>query len=580
MSAPPPPRALRALLPETQRAIAVRRVSYAGIDLTEELRTPTGTMRLRPVQSEALAAIRDARGGIFPIGVGHGKTLISALAGTVLGAQMTLLLTRPGIVPQARRDLGMLSAHWRIGAVQVWSYAALSRPEHTDSLTRLIETYGQGLVIVADECHELSNLNSARTRRVARLMAAHRVPFVGLSGTISDKSPEDFAHLAEWALRDDSPLPRVSEGRFLSHLDAWSQTTSSSGRPGPEHWTTVWPLVKAFGGADAAESSMAEGAERVEVVRRAFRSRLSSAPGVVMTTESSVAVPLRIEVRCPEIPADVRKLLVAVEETSTRPDGEELVDDLARATCRRQITAGYYLRWDWPDGVVDTAWMDARSAWARCVREELEHAVDGYDSPLLVWREVARQVAAGERGYIHRCWRAWDEQRHKPKPPTVVEWVSDYYLRIIADAIESEAQKGPTLIWYASSPVEAFLRLCGLDVYGAGVLPPEDGRDTIACGIRSHSTGRNLQRWARNLILEMPSSGKIAEQLLGRTHRAYQEASAVEVAVYAQGAFGGALEAALRGARYTEASFQTPQKLLLAEWSGDVPASVNVTGGE
>lgn len=580
MSAPPPPRALRALLPETQRALAVRRVSYAGVDLTDELRTPTGTMRLRPVQSEALAAIRDARGGVFPIGVGHGKTLISLLAGTVLGARMTLLLTKPGIVPQAKRDAVVLARHWRLVPVQVMSYAALSRPEQTDALSRLIAAYGTGLVVVADECHELRNLQSARTRRVARLMAEHCVPFVALSGTIAGRSPRDFAHLAEWALRENSPLPRVSEGRYLSHLEAWAETTEAAGRPGVEHWATVWPLVQTFGDVAPHVAAAAQGLERVAIARRAFRARLASAPGVVMTTESSIGTALEIDVRAPQIPPEVRKLLLDVEESSQRPDGEELVDDLARATCRRQITAGYYLRWDWPGGVVDRAWLDARAAWARCVREELEHAVDGYDSPLLVWREVARQVAAGESGYIHRCWRAWDQQRHKPKPPTVVEWVSDYYLRIVAEAIESESQKGPTLVWYSSSAVEAFLRLCGMEVYGAGVLPPEDGRSTIACSIRSHGTGRNLQRWARSLIVEPSSSGTITEQLLGRTHRPYQEADTVSVVVFGHAAFGDAITSAVRDARYIEGSYSTPQKLLQATWLGAVPAIVTSNTGE
>ena len=41
---------------ETERIVGLPEEHFAGIDMTPELRTDAGTMTLRPIQSEALAA--------------------------------------------------------------------------------------------------------------------------------------------------------------------------------------------------------------------------------------------------------------------------------------------------------------------------------------------------------------------------------------------------------------------------------------------------------------------------------------------------------------------------------------------
>ena len=60
--------------------------------LTNALKTPEGTMRLRTVQAAALTEIGLNQGLFAPIGVGHGKTLISLLAPHLLNSERPLLL--------------------------------------------------------------------------------------------------------------------------------------------------------------------------------------------------------------------------------------------------------------------------------------------------------------------------------------------------------------------------------------------------------------------------------------------------------------------------------------------------------
>ena len=61
----------------------------------------------------------------------------------------------------------------------------------------------------------------------------------------------------------------------------------------------------------------------------------------------------------------------------------------------------------------------------------------------------------------------------------------------------------------------------------------------------------------------MPSSGKVWEQLLGRTHRPGQGADVVEVHIYQHtGAYKQALSSAIKDAEYIQDTTGSGQKLL------------------
>lgn len=578
---------------ETARAVSVPRADYtAWGDITPELRAPGGTMQLRPIQSAALHAIRHAQGGFFPIGVGHGKTLIALLAGPVLGAKFVVVLTKPGVVNQMQLDAVRARRHFRMVDTRVVSYQTLSSPKQSEMLSRWAQVYGDGLVVVADECHELKAETAARTKRVKRMLAEHPgIRFVALSGTMTSKSIRDYAHIAEWALGRQSPVPHP---RDTHHLDAWAECLDARGRPSDAEWNVVWPLLQVHGApvpcptctgalslgrcatcAGTGDSRAAlTGAERLDYARRALQARISSCIGVVATTDGSLGVSLVIRTVTPEIPPEIAVPLGIVDELSERPDGEILPDDLSKARCARTLSAGFYQRWVWPDGVVDAAWMKARRAWNACVREQLQkHARDGYDSPLLVYNTVEREYEAGQRDKLHLAWWRWREQHHKrwggePTPPSVPTWLSTFYLEALGELLASLSE--PAIVWYQSLALEAQLRKFGIPVYGAGTEIPTHRRpELIAASIAAHGTGRNLQAWSVNVIAEPPSAGKTWEQLLGRTHRPGQEADEVTVYVFAHGGFGDAIAAARVGANYIESSTGNRQKLNLATWIED-----------
>ena len=70
--------------------------------LTNHLRTPGGTMRLRPVQAQALYEMHDYGGLFGPIRVSGGKTLITLLAALVLEAQRPMLIVPAALIEKTR----------------------------------------------------------------------------------------------------------------------------------------------------------------------------------------------------------------------------------------------------------------------------------------------------------------------------------------------------------------------------------------------------------------------------------------------------------------------------------------------
>ncbi len=597
---------------ETARVVAVPGALEGPLDLTPRLRRPGSTAELRPIQSKALRAIEVCQGGLFPIGVGHGKTLIALLAGTMLGAELTVILTKASVVAQMDRDYKTWCTHFRLPRVRLLSYPALSRPERSEELSRLAELHGDRLVIVADEAHELKRFTSARTKRVSRLLTRYpSIRFVALSGTITTRSVRDYAHLSEWALRHNSPVPRSGE-EYRDELDTWCRAFDPDGRPNKADWDTVWPVLEAFGprhdcpachgtgrtrpprshhcemcaGSGNGVASLV-GEARQAYAQKALQARLHNCQGVVATTDGSIGASLIIHTIEPQVPDQLLAWLALIDSKHENPDGEILPDDLSRARARRNLSAGFYQRWEWGERGPDKDWLNARKGWNMHVSDQLDaHSDDGYDSPLLVWRSVQREVleleAEGGTRYqpIHDAWMRWERQRHKRPPPSVAEWYSTFLIDALVDLLGELHQAGtPCIVWYESRAVEIALREIGLRVYGAGSLPPDIAPDqvppTVAMSIRSHGTGRNLQAWACNVIVEPPADAGAWEQLLGRTHRQGQLADEVTVYVFAHEAFGDAIESARGRAAYIQNSTGNSQKLLLASWQEHEPT----TGG-
>ncbi len=543
-------------LSDTERAVAVARVKPSSY-VADSLYREGATARLRPVQLEALGALAEARGLLGAIGVGHGKTLVAILGAAVVGAKRPVVMVPPNLRETFYAELEKWSETFYLPKVELVPYSVLSRPESSDLLRRLAPDY-----IFADEAHALRHPTSARTRRLLRYLEENpSTVFAAASGTLTAKSIRDYAHLSKHALGLRSPLPLLN-----SHLDSWANVIDVDGKPGPVDWKTIEPLVESFG--DATTYSASRGKRKREIVRKAYRERLRSAPGVVVTSDESASCSLLIRrLTSPVPPEELYAAFSAIEEGSS-PDFETVYeDDAATYRARRQVSAGFFYRWAWERterGERDDEWLEARARWSRHVRRELEtSAIEGYDSPSLVYAKIEEELDKGRRSFIHTALEAWREVADRPTPPVEAVWLSNYLVKAVVEYVSRLEE--PALIWYESRALgEKLAEVTSLPLCDSG-KPPNGDAKTCLVSIRAHNRGLNLQAWRRNCVVESPSSGQVFEQLIGRTHRAGQLADEVTVDVFVGPKhFSRAFDTAKEQAAYQAATTGQRLKLVYA----------------
>lgn len=503
-----------------------------GRDWTERLRTPAGGMRLRPVQGWALDTVAGVGGMLGIIGVGWGKTLVAWLAPTVWAqARRPLVMLPASLREQFLADGNRLRQHWRIrGDVQVVSYEALSQPRTAGVLEALRPD-----LIVCDEAHHLRGRDSARTRRFLRYFAsAPDTRLVAMSGTLTSRSIRDWAHLAALALRDGAPVPFD-----VDTLTQWAGALDEGLPP-----TEVW-----------AAGVLKDWAEPGETLRDGFRRRVIETPGVVSTSADALGTGLEVYLDAPHFP-DIAAAIQRLAFSSQDPDGNEVDSPLEFSRVARQLGCGFWYRWVWPGGVPDFPWLESRNRWNHAVRQWLETGPGaGLDSPAMV-------VSACESGNpptdaLAAAWDTWATERQKSPPPSVPVW----YSRAVVEYARDWVRDGG-VVWYADAAVADALAEAGVPVFGPGTAPELYQGAGFAASIRAHGTGKNLQRWSRNLVLTPPSAGDVWEQLLGRTHRPGQAADTVWVHVLVHHATARAAFDTARGeAKFIESTLGTRQKL-------------------
>jgi len=526
--------------------------------MSEELRRHPDAPPLFRVQSESLAEIQRAGGLLGHVLVGEGKTLISLLAGTVLGCKRTILLTRAALRTQTNRAVAEWAMHYRLAeGLVVVAYSELSRASGTDLLERLAKGYEPDeICVVADEAHCLAHPTSARTQRFLRFMVAHPgVHFVAMSGTLSNRSITEYAHLSALALGDGSPLPRSR-----SELEAWAECIDVKGRPAAAHWLYTDELIRWSG------CTPARGKERIEQARNALAMRLECTAGVVISHGGDVGASLMIRGDAPHVPDAVVRALHKVADGES-PDGEIYPSEAHQAMDARRISLGFYYVWDWTRvgrEHPDMEWVEARRRWHQLVRAELDRAsAVHYDSPLLV-------AVACERGEGHpalrQAWARWRSirGRYRVEDLVITRWISDYVIDRVAELLEKNRR--PLIVWYSDRAVGNALGTLGLPVYGQGTEIPDRKTHDCAASIHVHGTGKNLQAWSDQIIIGSPASGKSWEQLLGRTHRTGQKADTVTATVILPtGALLGAFESAHADARFVQATQGQRQRILFAD---------------
>lgn len=549
--------------------------------------------QLNPAQAWTLRELRQNGGVVGLLPVGSGKTFIGILAAlAVPDCKVAILLAKPDQRLHYERAYLRLREHFRVphltfydkmtskqsnyrvagGGVPSLHFIAYSQLSQPDS-TVLLESYEADLII-CDEAHAVAARTTSRTGRLLRYLAKQEeIRFCAWSGTLIKKSIRDQAHLVAHALGDQSPMP-LDPGE----VDAWAAVFDPS--PTPDKTSQI--AVRLYDAFDKSEMTI----ERAffdkgsnSNVCKGFRSHLLSTPGIVSTREASVSASNYMhELAVTKMPKDVLEALRKVRSEMIRPDGDILVDKLEQARCAREVASGFYYYWAFihgePDELIE-AWFAARKKWNKELRVKLLGAEPHMDSPLLCANAAAR--AFHEPPYhgelpTWRCpaWPEWRDIRDQVEPDPRVKWLNDFLARDAA----KWAKDHRGIVWYQSSAFgKKIAELAGLPYHGGGPeaeakILAEKGDRSVIASIKAHGTGRDgLQKlFHEQLVIELPSSGDIWQQLFGRLCRPGQEHDEVHTWVPLHVMeFKEALRKAKRDAQFTYNMTGNEQFLLSAD---------------
>lgn len=532
--------------------------------------------RLRLAQAWALYEISVKNGLVGAIGVGHGKTLIDLLAALAFSnCQTAVLLVPPNLVGQLASDYELIANHWKLPSIMghgsrpwahivegapvlhVFPYSQLSNKK----ATIFLETLNPD-VMLADEVHLLRHADAVRTSRVLRFFAGHAAcRFAGWSGSITDSSIQDYAHLSALALREDSPLPLDP-----NIVEDWARAIDPSENPAP---------------AGALLAICAPG----EHIHRGFHRRLVETMGVVATSEPSVNCALVItERKAPPVPPAVKDALAALRSDNVRPDGEELLDALSISACALELACGFFYRWRFPlvhgkaqRREVIEEWLAARKAWRQEIRWELKRPKPYLDSPDLLAIAASRYYGDRPNPKNEPTWGSTTWPRWRAAKGTV-HYESET-VRLDPFLAQDAAEWALThrgVVWYQKKAFGAWVsELSGCRLHGGGTdagaklvggdsesgksYRGEDGSQSVICSIKAHGTGRDkLQFIFHDQLVANPSSSATNwEQLLGRLHRTGQRAPEVKAEFYCHTLeMRSQMETALRRADYVGTTLQ------------------------
>jgi hypothetical protein len=520
-------------------------------DMSLALKRPAGSMTLRPLQALALYELGTKGGAFCPIRVGGGKTLITLLAPVVADSSRPLMLLPAKLVDKTIREQRELAPHWPIAThVRIVSYESLGRANQAT----LLDMFKPDLII-ADEAHKLKNRKAAVTRRVLRYMAANPdCGFLGLSGTITKRSLEDYAHVVSWCLPAQfCPVPQS-----WTELQEWADALDE--KPGLQSPVNPGALLML---CNAEELALAQQGHKTTAARKAFRRRLVETPGVVASTEGFVGCSLSIEAITTDVLPELDEAFKTLRTQWETPDGQPLSDPMAVWRHARELGQGFYYKWD-PRPPED--WLMARKAWAKACRSILEHNRRGLDSEL----QVVRAVDDGHYPDASDALELWRAVKDNFVPNTVPVWLDD---SVIQRAVQWGLQNVGIIWTEHQAMAERLAQVSRLSYYGrqgkdrlGNYIEDHPADQPLIASIQSNGEGRNLQKWNKGLILSPPPNGAQWEQLLARMHRDNQEADEVAYDVMVTCAeHENALEQAMADAHYIEASTGQAQKLLYAD---------------
>ncbi len=484
--------------------------------MTALLKTPQGTMRLRPVQALALYELGTTGGALCPVGVGEGKELISFLSAKVLFSRHPLLIMPAHLVKRSEREMEEYGVHWRIPTnLRILSFQMLGQANRADALSVVPPD-----LFILNECHRIKNQNAAVTRRVVRHMKQFpNAKVIALSGTLLAHSIMDFAHIARWCVKP-CPLP----AGFVE-LKEWSDALDEKSGGG---WNQREPgaLLKLCSPAELQHPPL-------QAARMGFRRRLTETPGVVATeggddVANKQGDPIQLTVRAIyyEQAPIVEKHFEKLREEWSTPSGWTFSIAMGVWRHARTLALGLHYEFDpWPPGEgppEERPWCLARSAWKRFVRAAIKDSrgENVLDSELQVANACKKQALDDT------VLKAWLSEQPSYTPVSSAVFHDDAALLTCQAWMTQPGIVFTDHVFFA----EELARRTGCKYFGAGGVDKDgleiEKADPNSCIIASrvaNSTGRNLQAWHRGLVTSAPHSALEWEQMLGRFHRHGQQ---------------------------------------------------------
>ena len=483
----------------------------------------------------------------------------------------------------------------------VMPFSLLSR----DDTLEVLDLISPELIVV-DEVHNLRRTNVARTKAIMTYLRDVGPQFVAMSGTITQKSLIDYQHLISASLGDGSPLPRTG-----SMAKSWDLTLNAAAEePTPEGTKLMRPLL------DWARDLTGEPYDPREVrsYRTAFRHRLNSAPGEVVSdaTELGVSLDLR-DLPVPDYKQHpdwpkLEKLLQDVEKFTT-PQGEQIAHAFHRYKWNMELSAGFYnlLEWPTPQDVMKTRSVSKEKAEDALEGARVHHAAQqnyyswlrkffkkspaGLDTPRRIGRSLASKKPDSRiPNEVRDAWATAHDIKDavEEKFGFLVERkgrpvrVCDYKIR---HAVEwaKENKKGIMWVWHQEvgrwlyealeeaglDPIycpagEKYNRL--IESIGDAQMGGKGDRLVVA-SLVAHGTGKNLQAFNRAFFMQWPRSGKDAEQTIGRIHRDGQEADEVDIYTNITLEFDSLIRSAcLNDSIYVQATTGAPRKVVFGNY--------------
>lgn len=502
-------------------------------------------------RESGLNGLGDARGALGVIQCGGGKTLALALAmlREALEGKRVMLITKASLLRELKRERERWHDVYHLPRIAGVDAIGMKSTPVCEAMTYglLSREAGMGQLITAapeaiflDEAHVLGA--GKRRDNLWKYIRANRATAVhAVTGTLTNASVHDYAHLLAMVLRDRSPVPIRSDV-----LGQWASVVDRDGEPGREDLRAIAPLVRSY--FDFAPIDQVH-------ARDAMRQRLVDTPGVVVeASEFGADSSLSISVHGPTLSTPAWSALRELDQAWTLPDGTELVDHLEVYRARQTLRLGFYSRWSEHDALDE--WLDARQEWHRALRQATQYAGMTRD-------EASRQAEAGHSGLM-LPWKRWQTVDSLPgaSPQREVVWVDEgeTLRNTVAAWRHTVTDEHRAIIWFQSHALVDVLQSAGVPVFRSSATPPERGLSAVMMG---HSVGWNAAHFNQALVLEHPHIGNAIEQLLSRHHRTGQTRD-VEFAIVGGPETQSKIENA---ARYASQQTGLRQRALIADWA-------------